>query len=155
MLIKTYSVKTYYVFRWTIYTLQQWYTDLTMSSNTMYCYFCSHIRVWSPNSVNGTVATLRNGQRKDGHTAGRGTRFVSSPDTPDWLQDPSSLLFNGHCCFPKVNRSGRLADHLSLLRVEVKNEWSNNFMPTIRLRGGDRGILCFTCVFIVSCLFML
>ena len=32
MLIKTYSVKPHCVSRWTVYILQKWYTDLTMSN---------------------------------------------------------------------------------------------------------------------------
>jgi len=94
------------------------------------------------------------GWKTRGWTHGRGKRCLSSPNTPDWLQGPPSLLFNGYqCCSPMVNRAGRLVDHSSQFRVEVKNKWSYTFIPTIRLCGMDRGIFSFYACIIM--LFML
>jgi hypothetical protein len=54
------------------------------------------------------------------------------------LWGPPSLLFNGSCrSFQRVKRLECDGTHLPPSRAEVKNEWSCNLLPPIRLHSVD------------------
>jgi hypothetical protein len=59
-----------------------------------------------------------------GLISGRGKRLFSSPQRPELLSGPTSLLSNGYqgLFSPGVKRSGREGDHSPLCNVEVKND---------------------------------
>jgi hypothetical protein len=61
--------------------------------------------------------------------------FLSSPPRSDRLWDPPSLLSNGYrgAPSPKVKLPGREADNSPPSNAEVKNKWSFNATPPIRL----------------------
>jgi hypothetical protein len=70
----------------------------------------------------------------------------SSPERLDRLWGTPSLLFNG--CrgrFPRVKRLWPHVDH-SPSSAELKNEWSFNFTPLIRLHGVYRHNFTYVCV---------
>jgi hypothetical protein len=64
---------------------------------------------------------------------GRGSKFFSSPNRPDKLWGPPSLLFNGHrISFPGVKPPGRVADHSPPLSTEA-----NTCSPPVCLNVAD------------------
>jgi hypothetical protein len=77
---------------------------------------------------------LRLGHRLDfrGSIPGRDKRSSSSPQFPDRLEDPSSLLSNGYRWLfpPEVNRSGRM-----LIIAEVTNGGAKHPLPHICFNG--------------------
>jgi hypothetical protein len=66
-----------------------------------------------------------------------GPRIFCSPQRPDRLWGPSSLLPNGYQgpFPPGVQRLGREADHLPPTSAEVKKPWIYTFIPPIGLHG--------------------
>ena len=65
-----------------------------------------------------------------------------SPEVREIFLSPNSLLQNGHKeVFPGLKRSAREFDHSIPSRVEVKNEWSCIFNPTIYLDEKEEAIL--------------
>jgi hypothetical protein len=55
---------------------------------------------------------------------------LSSPQTPDRLWGPPSLLYNHYRrLFLRVKRSRRQADHSSIFSTDVKRDWSYTSTP--------------------------
>jgi hypothetical protein len=63
-------------------------------------------QIWNPRNYLSVL-------RACGSIPGRGKKFLSSPQRPDWLWDQHGLLCNGYrgALSPGVNRPGREADH--------------------------------------------
>ena len=67
---------------------------------------------------------------------------IFSPEVREIFLSPYSLLQNGHQeFFPGLKRHAREVDHSIPSRVEVKNEWSCIFNPTIYLDEKEEAIL--------------
>jgi len=63
-------------------------------------------------------------------------RFFSSPEYPDQLWGPFSLLFNGYLgSLPEVKRPECEINHSSPSSAEVKNKWCYTSTSPICLQG--------------------
>jgi len=71
--------------------------------------------------------------------------FFSSPDSPNWLQNPPSLQFSGHdgpSLGPKWPALD--VDHIPASSAEVTNKWSYTFIPRVCLHGVQKVNFTFT-----------
>jgi len=85
-------------------------------------------------NVEGSTGSPGYGPDGSGLNLGRAKTFFSSPRFPDWLWSPSNLLFNGYQgSFLTAKWEGRDANFSPPLSAKVKNEWSNNPVPPLRL----------------------
>jgi hypothetical protein len=65
-----------------------------------------------------------------------GKKFFSSPNGPDWLWDPPSLLMNRFLCKGKV--AWVWCRQLTPSSIKIKSEHSHNFTPPVFFHGADR-----------------
>jgi hypothetical protein len=80
---------------------------------------CIRYRLWGSTVGIATVPWAGRPEVRDP------AEIVSSPNRPDGLWGPPSLLFNGYRgYFPGVKRSGREIDHAPACSTQVKNVWS-------------------------------
>jgi hypothetical protein len=75
-----------------------------------------------------------------GSDPGRGKRLFASPNRPNRLSGPPSLLFSGcRGFFPGgLKRPGREVDHSPPSSPKIKNEWRCTAAVSVRLHGVDR-----------------
>lgn len=104
-----------------------------------------HIHAYSHICSQGSTvdAAVGYGWTTQGLNPGRGQRYFSSPNHPDWLYVLSSFLFNGYQdCFPGVRLPGHQVDHTPPSSAEVM-AWSYTSTPSVCLHWMYQNILPF------------
>jgi hypothetical protein len=75
------------------------------------------------------------GDRGSGTIPGGGWEYLSLPPRPDWLRGPTQapIQWVPGAVSLAVKRPGREADHSPPSSADVKNAWSYNSTPPVRL----------------------